>query len=112
MPIGQKRHKNAYLIPDLMYAVWLMYGSLRSAATYLAQKGVVSSTGKAITANSISLAARKSPLHKAYLKSHEGEEFVDPTSAELEVAQNLIITLMPEQIKQARSPIEHWQKNL
>lgn len=95
MALGRKEIPAYYLDPELMYALWLVQGSVRNVRDLLAAEGIRNpTTGRPPSAMGIWFSAKRSPLYWQFQSSH-GRANPSPTEAEIADAKAIIAERLP-----------------
>jgi hypothetical protein len=108
MSIGQNKLLQRGLIPDLMYALWLLTGSITRVARRLRAEGVYNPAAPGIFSRMGIWAAcnKHSEAYKRYREARTLNGIYNgstaPTQKELDEARVMVDTLMPEQIKRVK----------
>lgn len=106
MSIGQNKLLQRGLMPDLMYALWLLTGSITRVARRLRAEGIYNPAAPGVFSRMGIWAAcdKHSEAYKRYKENRVDENGVyhgeyPPSQDELDEARKLVDSLLPEQKK-------------
>jgi len=108
MPIGKISYGRGYLDPEVVCAMWIVYGTIKRVVKVLAEIGICPD-GRSPTTMGVWSSAKRSNMYYNFVASRRSGQVESemPTKQEIENAKKYITDHLPEQ----KEKFQYWNES-